>query len=253
MLILALVLFLQQHSYTPAEIDDGRRIYQSSCGTCHGALGDAIPGIDLGRGIVRRGSSDEELTSTIRAGVAGTNMPPFNFSDAQATAIIAYLRNMTIPPTDRNAAILDSLPPGDITRGKAILEGKGQCLTCHWVNGAGSLSGPDLSAISAPRGGRTPAELHRSLVEPNAEVRPENRTVRVVPQRGDPVTGKLLNQDTHSVQLLHSSRGLTSIAKSDLREVSLIPSPMPSFKERLAPQELSDVLAYLISLKGQAN
>src|SRR2546425_11206639 len=48
-----------------------------------------------------------------------------------------------------------TLPPGDATRGKAIFESsKGNCQSCHRVNGIGSLFGPDLSAIGAPpRGG----------------------------------------------------------------------------------------------------
>jgi len=48
-----------------------------------------------------------------------------------------------------------SLPPGDAARGKMIFESsKGNCLSCHRVNGNGSRFGPDLSAISAPpRGG----------------------------------------------------------------------------------------------------
>src|SRR6266508_2860547 len=41
-----------------------------------------------------------------------------------------------------------ALPPGDATRGKAIFESsKGNCQSCHRVNGVGSLFGPDLSAI----------------------------------------------------------------------------------------------------------
>src|SRR5688572_32787798 len=46
-----------------------------------------------------------------------------------------------------------SLPPGDAARGKTVFEGKGNCQGCHRINGVGSLFGPDLSAIGAPRGG----------------------------------------------------------------------------------------------------
>ena len=242
-------LIAQQHSYTPAEIDDGKRIYQSSCGTCHGALGDAVPGIDLGKGQFRRAASDEDLVRIIRTGVPGTSMPPFNFPEPQAGTVVAYLRNMTTANVDRNAPVLAALPAGDAARGKGIVEGKGQCLTCHWINNGGNTAGPDLSAIGAPRVGRSPAELQRSLVEPNAEVRPENRTIRVVPRNGAPLTGILMNQDKHSLQLL-GPKGLTSFSKSNLREYGLVDSPMPSFRDRLTAQELSDVISYLVSLKG---
>jgi len=245
------LLFAQQHTYTTTDIEDGRRIYQSSCGTCHGALGDAVPGIDLGRGQFRRSVTDDDVAHTIRTGVAGTSMPPFNFSEPQALTVIAYLRNMTA--SAGNAVPPFSGPAGDATRGRAVIEGKGACLTCHWLNGAGNNAGPDLSVIGAPRTGRSPAELQRSLIDPNAEVRPENRLIRVVTLNGATVTARLMNQDTHSIQLLDPNKGLTSFQKSDLRDYALVDSLMPSFKDRLTTQELSDVISYLLSLKGQSN
>src|SRR5215471_11514422 len=44
-----------------------------------------------------------------------------------------------------------SLGAQDVDRGKAVFEGsKANCLSCHRVNGNGSLFGPDLSVIGAP-------------------------------------------------------------------------------------------------------
>ncbi len=238
-----------QHSYLPSDIDDGRRIYETSCGTCHGAFGDAVPGIDLGRGQFRRAKSDEDLVRIIRSGIRDTTMPPFNFTEAQTTMVVAYLRNMTVMPVDRNAPIEVLGPPGDATRGKVIFEGKGKCLACHWTNGAGNITGPDLSSLNGGRGRRSPAELRRSLLEPNAEVRPENRTIRVVTKSGATSTGNLLNQDTDTIQLLDPKLGLASFMKADLKEFELVPSPMPSFKGLLTDQESADVISYLLSLK----
>src|SRR5215468_10800900 len=40
---------------------------------------------------------------------------------------------------------------GDVACGKVVFESsKGNCLSCHRVNGMGSLYGPDLTAIGAP-------------------------------------------------------------------------------------------------------
>src|SRR5215471_10623445 len=60
-----------------------------------------------------------------------------------------------------------TLPAGDAARGKTVFESiKGNCQSCHRVNGTGSLYGPDLSAVGAPpraagptggRGGQAPA------------------------------------------------------------------------------------------------
>jgi mono/diheme cytochrome c family protein len=45
---------------------------------------------------------------------------------------------------------------------------------------------------------------------------------------------------------------LHSVRKDDLREFTIVKaSPMPSYKDTLTSEELSDLLGYLLSLKGQ--
>jgi hypothetical protein len=44
---------------------------------------------------------------------------------------------------------------------------------------------------------------------------------------------------------------LRSFVKSDLREHGFAESPMPSYRGTLTPQELADVVSYLVSLKGR--
>ena len=54
-----------------------------------------------------------------------------------------------------------------------------------------------------------------------------------------------------SVQLIDDQEHLLSLTKADLREYTILKtSPMPSFKDSLSTDELSDVVAYLLSLKG---
>jgi len=44
---------------------------------------------------------------------------------------------------------------------------------------------------------------------------------------------------------------LRSLDKADLQEYTILTeSSMPSYADRLSPQELADLLAYLVSLKG---
>jgi precorrin-6B methylase 2/mono/diheme cytochrome c family protein len=54
---------------------------------------------------------------------------------------------------------------GDPAVGKALFEGKGNCLTCHSIENRGSKLGPDLSWIGILR---SPESLRHSLVEPDA-------------------------------------------------------------------------------------
>jgi putative heme-binding domain-containing protein len=236
----------QEHSYTQADIENGARLYQSSCAGCHGPGGDLVPGIELMRGQFRRATSDTELMRLIQTGISGTTMPPSSFTDAQAGSIVAFLRTSAPAAAGRGGP---TVARGDVAKGQSIFEGKGQCATCHRVNGTGPRVAPDLSDIGAIR----PAnELEQKLTDPNALVRAANRSIEVVTKDGTTITGHLLNQDTLSIQLLDSRERLLSLPKAQLRNYTFVKdSTMPSYRDRLAPGELTDLVAYLVSLKGQ--
>jgi hypothetical protein len=60
-----------------------------------------------------------------------------------------------------------------------------------------------------------------------------------------------LNEDTYTVQLIDSGEHLISLVKSDLREYAVLKtSAMPSYKDRLTPAEIDDLIAYMRTLKG---
>ena len=81
---------------------------------------------------------------------------------------------------------------------------------------------------------------------------PINRPVRAVTKNGAVVNGRRLNEDTYTVQLIDEQEKLISLTKADLREYTILTiSPMPSYKDRLSENELADVVAYLLSLKGR--
>jgi putative heme-binding domain-containing protein len=228
-------------SYARADIDYGRKLYGAHCSTCHGADGSAVPSVALGSGRFRQASSDRDLSRIITGGIAGTTMPAGRYDAAELAGLIAYLRNMKARDTG-------NIAPGDSSRGRRVFEVKGNCATCHRVNGRGSLTASDLSEIGAVR---TAGALERALLEPAAALLPMNRTMRAVTKDGRVVTGRRLNEDTHTVQLSDERGRLVSLVKEDLRSYTLeTTSRMPSYRETLAPQEFADVLAYLLSLKG---
>ena len=235
---------LAQHGYNSADIENGGRLYIANCTVCHGPEGDQIPGVDLGHGKFRRATEDEDIEQIILKGIPGTGMPSHDFTEQQAESIVAYLRSLA-------TAGRGTLAGGNAPRGKAIFEGKGECLKCHSVKGSGSRLGPDLSDIGAVR--RT-AQLEESLIDPNAEILPENRTVHIVTKSGEQITARLLNVDTLSVMILDGKEQLRYFSKSDLSSYSLVKdSPMPSYKGKLNTQELADVVSYMSSLKGVGN
>ena len=234
---------LAQHGYSTAEIAEGGRLFQASCARCHGPDGDGVAGVNFSRGQFRRATADDEIARIVMVGIPGTGMPPGNFSEFDAGRIVAYLRSMAAAPA------ASSVSSGDAGRGKAVVEGKGQCLTCHRVDGAGSQLGPDLNSVGPLR--RT-LELQRSLLDPDAEIIDDNRFARVVTRGGETITGRLLNQDSFSIQLFDVKERLLSFSKSDLREYAMLKgSPMPSYRDTLTAEELADVVSYLRSLKGR--
>lgn len=231
-----------QHSFTPADIEAGLKLFRGNCIVCHGIDGDAVPGTDLGHNKFRHGTTNEELEKIIMSGIPGTPMPPNKFSEREAFAIVLYLRQMAANATDTKPGT------GDPARGKALFEGKGGCTGCHRVGAKGARVGPDLSEVGSLRRG---VELQKSLLDPNAEVLVQNRYYRAVTKAGVEITGRLLNEDTFSVQLLDTKERLMNLQKANLREAAFVDkSPMPSFKDKLNTQELDDVIGYLMTLKG---
>jgi putative heme-binding domain-containing protein len=239
-LLLATAAYAQQLE-TAADIEDGGRVFRSSCANCHGQDGDQVPGVDLGRGQFKRAQTDQDLVAIIQKGIPNTGMPATNFSIEQAARVVAYLRS--VAASRRGGSV-----GGDAARGKLVFEGKGTCTTCHRVGAVGSRVGPDLSGIGLQR---RAVELEQSLIEPDADVQVNNRTFRVVAKDGAATTGRLLNIDSFTVQMLDSKEQLRSFMKSDLRDFGFVASPMPSFKSRLSAQEIADVVSYLVTLKDR--
>lgn len=232
---------LAQHN-TAQDIDDGGRVFRSTCANCHGPDGDQVSGIDLGRNVFKRAKTDEDLVQIIRAGVPGTGMPASDMPVAQAEQIVSYLRSVAASKRSTSAA-------GNVERGDEIFHGKGTCTTCHRVDGIGARLGPDLSDIGRLR---RAVELETSLVDPGKEILYTNRTYKVVTKDGTTVTGRLLNLDSFTVLMLDTKEQLRSFDKANLRDYGFVDvSPMPSYKDKLNAQELADVVSYLVSLKGK--
>jgi putative heme-binding domain-containing protein len=228
--------------YAPADVAYGARLYDAQCTTCHGESGDGVGGVNLRSGTFRNATTDQDLMRVITNGIPGKGMLAFKFDPAELAGIIAYLRNMN--HFDRG-----SMKPGDAAHGRAVFEGKGGCNRCHRVGAQGPRVAPDLSDIGAIR---SAGSLQRSLLDPSSQMMPINRPVRAVTRDGQTINGRRLNEDTYTVQLIDDQERLVSLIKADLREYTIMTaSPMPSYKDTLGPDDLSDLVTYLLTLKGR--
>ncbi len=233
---------VEDHQYSTVDIQTGSRLYAAQCALCHGQNGDGVAGVNLPRQQFRRASSDDDIRNTITSGVAAAGMPPFRLQPAELNGLVAFIRSgFDIGATPFKV--------GDAGRGKAVYDGKGACAGCHRVGGRGARTAPDLSEVGAIR---QPAAIQRSLLDPSRAMVPINRPVRIVMRDGRTIRGRRLNEDTATVQLIDEGERLVSLSKSDIREFELgTASSMPSFAGKLTAEELADLLAYLLSLKGQ--
>jgi putative heme-binding domain-containing protein len=231
---------LGDHQYTSAAIEAGSRVYTQQCALCHGPNGDTVDGINLRRGIFRNASSDEDLRTVISRGAAEGRMPAFSLSQTELDGVIAFIRAGFDP---EGVAVRI----GDPLRGQGLFRGAGACADCHRVNGVGPRTAPDLSEIGAVR---TPAALQRSLLEPENALLPINRAVRIVTQDEEVITGRRLNEDTYTVQVIDSQERLRSLIKADLvrYELSSTPTHEPT---TLSSEEVADLVGYLLTLRGQ--
>jgi alcohol dehydrogenase (cytochrome c) len=74
----------------------GRTLYDQTCQSCHGPAGQGDRGPALNAGRLSRGGQDGDLFHVIRAGVPGTQMPPFaRLTDQQTWQLVSYIRSLT--------------------------------------------------------------------------------------------------------------------------------------------------------------
>ena len=80
---------------------------------------------------------------------------------------------------------------------------------------------------------------------------PINRPVTIVTTAGKTVRGRRTNEDTFSVQLVSDAGELVTVVKTDIKSMDAgTTSPMPSVAKVLSTDEVADLVAYLLSLRG---
>ncbi len=224
---------------TPADVAAGAKIFRSHCAECHGLQGEGGRGPNLAAGVFYHGSADADLLKNISDGIPGTAMPGVFFSADQTWQVIAYIRTLSQSASAER-------PPGDPAQGATLFKQKG-CVTFHIAGGEGGVRGPDLSVIGSQR---SVEHLRQSILDPNAKVLRHDWVAKITLDNGTSYAGFLLNEDTHSVQILDFSKGLKSLSKREFRKFDIDKtSAMPSFQGKLSESELNDLVAYLWSLK----
>ena len=168
-------------------------------------------------------------------------MPAFDLEPQDLEALVHALRHLGVQGGNENAV------PGDVAHGRAVFA-KDACESCHRVGDQGSVFGPDLSRIGAAR---SPEYLRESIVNPSADIAPDYAGVTVETRDGRMVTGVRISEDTFTVDLRLPDQTFHGFDKSTVLAVTALnKSLMPAYS--LSSGELTDLVAYLASLRGQS-
>jgi putative membrane-bound dehydrogenase-like protein len=150
-------------------------------------------------------------------------------------------------------ARLEELEPvlagGSKALGRTVFFGaKAACAGCHAVGATGGRIGPDLSKIGNIR---TPRDLLESIVFPSASIVRGYEPFTITTRSHGVYNGILGRETAAAVTLIAADRTEVRIPRSSIEEiqpsrVSIMPQGLET---QLSRQELSDLIAYLASLK----
>ncbi|WP_367871433.1 family 16 glycoside hydrolase [Luteolibacter sp. Populi] len=122
------------------------------------------------------------------------------------------------------------------------------CAACHRFGGEGGSAGPDLSAV----GGRfSVKDLAEAILEPSKVVSDQYAFDTITKRDGSQIVGKLIEEkDEHWIVATSpfDFSATMEIERNEIKEIKPSPiSPMPAaLVNRLNPDELKDLLAYLL-------
>jgi putative heme-binding domain-containing protein len=230
---------LSVHTQTLPE-GTGRAAFQRICSVCHSV------NVATSQRMTRAEWS-EVVNDMVSRGAQGTS--------GELDSIVNYLTNNfgkgNVSPTrggqpSRPIEQVAPLSGPEIAAAKKLIQTNG-CLSCHRIGEMGSYIGPDLNDVGS---NLSPDQISHALASPKNMVQPDNRTVQLITHDGQRVTGRILNQDGFSVQLIDSSGQLKSFEKAPLRQFVIVTTnPMPSYATKLNNEEMRTIVRYLASLR----
>ena len=217
----------------------GRRIFEAQCALCHGQQGGGGRGPTLLKPVLPKAPDDPALEKVISEGIPPEMPGAWQLSPSEVKQVAAFVRSL--------GQLAPESVPGDPQQGREIYQ-KNACANCHFINGQGSGFGPELSNVGARR---SATHLRESLLRPSADLPEGFLFVEATPLNGTKVSGIRAREDPFAVQIIDAAGHFHSFRLAGLQKLDRFPkrSPMPAYPH-LSVAELTDLTAYLASLKG---
>jgi ubiquinol-cytochrome c reductase cytochrome c subunit len=120
---------------TELTVDDGKKLFQANCATCHGL---DLQGSSEGPSLYGVGELAVEFQVAtgrmpLQASAPQAPQKPVQFTEEQTLAMAAYVQSMAPGPTFPDEEVLDG--EGDVARGAELV--RVNCAMCHNVAAAG--------------------------------------------------------------------------------------------------------------------
>jgi mono/diheme cytochrome c family protein len=188
-------------------LERGRDVYAYYCLSCHGAKGDGQgpaavgmrpPPRNFGQGLFKFGGvlagelpTDEALRRTVRRGLHGTPMLPWDVPEADVEAVVQYVKTFSPrwqqeapgQPLEVSADPWKGREAEALERGKAVyhVAGKGHagCSGCH----ISYLPKPELQALTEQVTGR---KVDLSKADPYTQLARDSDYTVAVDEKGEP-------------------------------------------------------------------
>lgn len=174
------------------------------------------------------------------------------FASVDPTVQAAAAEHLQLPAS-ANAKPLPPLAelvkmPGEVAHGKELFHGTATCSKCHVVNGEGREVGPNLSEI----GSKLSKEAFLvAILDPSAGISHNYETFIAATEDGKVISGLLVSKTDDEVVLKDANAIVHTLKTAELEELRKLPiSIMPAdLQKTLSPQDLVDIVEYLITLK----
>jgi len=191
-------------------------------------------------------------------------LPPISLTPDELRAVVLYLQTLggtadataiRIPETARVVRATGGestlLAGGDAAKGQKLFfdeAGAAACAKCHRVADRGATVGPELTGIG---GTRDSSFIVDSILTPAKSIASGYETVLIVTRGGQMVTGIARGEDADAVVVVDAQGNAQRVRKSEIdKRVPQTTSLMPeNYRELLTVAELSDLVAFLVSLK----
>jgi cytochrome c oxidase cbb3-type subunit III len=229
-------------SYPPDLVQTGAGLFRQDCSFCHGRnAGGGESGPDLTRSkLVTADVDGDKIAPVVRNGRPDRGMPPFDRSDDQVAAIVAFIHTQQIRALTRTGGRKgvdpSDLQTGNAEAGKRYFNGAGGCATCHSPTG-------DLAGIASRHQG---LELERQMLYP----RHAKSKVTVTVASGQTVAGTLEYLDEFTVGLVDATGSYRSWRSRDVK--FKVDSPVDAHValfDKYTDDDIHNLMAYLQTLR----